>query len=152
MTVLGWNVDIVSDEHHGPVKRHLHDAVVFPLFYLKTLICSCQYLFFSGSIISTMRKKSDTYILEDVGMDTARNNLLPDKDGFFRMRARHGTPKAITATAHKLARIIFHLIKTGKSFDETVFAEQELLHKQRVEINLKKHAKSMGFELVPVKS
>lgn len=83
MIVLGWNVDIVSDEHHGPVKRHFHDAVVVPLFCLKALICSCQYLFFSGSIISAMTKKPDTYILKDVGMDTARNILLPDKDGFF---------------------------------------------------------------------
>jgi len=35
---------------------------------------------------------------------------------FRRMRARHGAPKAITATAHKLARIIFHLVKEQKAF------------------------------------
>lgn len=64
------------------------------------------------------------------------------------MRARHGSPKAITATAHKLARIIFHLIKTGKAYDETVFASQEVSHKQRLQDRLKKHAKSLGFQLV----
>jgi hypothetical protein len=32
-------------------------------------------------------------------------------DYFRRMRARLGAPKAITATAHKLARIIYHLLK-----------------------------------------
>lgn len=68
---------------------------------------------------------------------------------YRRMRARHGTPKAITATAHKLARIIFHLIKTSKTYDETVFADQENLHKQRLERNLKKQANFLGFQLVP---
>ncbi len=67
---------------------------------------------------------------------------------YRRMRARHGSPKAITATAHKLARIVFHLIKTGKTYDETVFANQEALHKQRLQDRLKKHAKSLGFQLV----
>ena len=69
---------------------------------------------------------------------------------FRRMRARHGTPKAITATAHKLARIVFHLIKTGKTYDETVFADQEKLHEQRLERNIRNQAKSLGFQLVPI--
>ena len=68
---------------------------------------------------------------------------------YRRMRARHGAPKAITATAHKLARIVYHLIKTGKSYDESVFAEQENQHKQRMERNLMKQAKMIGFQLVP---
>jgi len=71
---------------------------------------------------------------------------------FRKMRARHGSPKAITATAHKLARIIYYLLKTGKQFDETVFAKQEELHKKRLELNLRKQAKYLGFQLVPVES
>ena len=71
---------------------------------------------------------------------------------YRRMRSRHGTPKAITATAHKLARIIFHLITTGKAYDESVFAVQEAQHKQRLERRLKKQAISLGFQLVPVES
>lgn len=66
-----------------------------------------------------------------------------------RMKARHGAPKAITATAHKLARIIYHLVTTGKNFDETIFAEEETLHQQRVERRIKKQAKTLGFQLVP---
>lgn len=71
---------------------------------------------------------------------------------YRRMRARHGTPKAITATAHKLARIVYHLLKTGKIYDETIFADQEILHKKRLERNLKKQANFLGFQLVPVQS
>jgi len=40
-------------------------------------------------------------------------------DYFRRMRARLGTPKAITATADKRARIIYHLLKTGAAYDDT---------------------------------
>lgn len=43
---------------------------------------------------------------------------------FRRMRAKLGAPKAITATAHKLARILFHMLTTGQAYDETVFAQQ----------------------------
>lgn len=38
-----------------------------------------------------------------------------------RMRTRLGTPKAITAAAHKLARVIYHPLTTGQSREETVF-------------------------------
>ena len=30
------------------------------------------------------------------------------------MRGKFGAPKAITATAHKLARIVFHMVTTGE--------------------------------------
>lgn len=68
---------------------------------------------------------------------------------YRRMRARHGTPKAITATAHKLARIVFYLLKTGQTYDESVLADQENIHKQRLVQRLKYQAKSMGFQLIP---
>jgi transposase len=71
---------------------------------------------------------------------------------YRKMRARHGTPKAITATAHKLARIVFHLLKTGKTFDETIFADQESIHKQRLVQRMRSQAKSFGFQLVPCDS
>jgi predicted ABC-type ATPase len=65
------------------------------------------------------------------------------------MRARHGSPKAITATAHKMARIIFHLIKNQKPFDETVFAEQEKIHREQFKKRIIKQAKTLGFQVVP---
>jgi transposase len=68
---------------------------------------------------------------------------------YRRMRARHGSPKAITATAHKMARIIFHLIKNQKPFDETVFAEQEKIHREQFKKRIIKQAKALGFQVVP---
>ena len=66
---------------------------------------------------------------------------------YRRMRAKLGAPKAITATAHKLARIIYHLLTTGQPYDESVFAQQEAQNKQRNEIRLRHQARKLGFEL-----
>lgn len=67
---------------------------------------------------------------------------------YRRKRAKNGAPSAITDTAHKLARIIYHLVKTGKQFDETVFYAQEEAHQKRTIKNLAKRAKCMGFQLI----
>ena len=68
---------------------------------------------------------------------------------YRRKRAKNGAPSAITDTAHKLARIIYHLVKTGQQFDESVFSIQEEAHQERVLRNLKNKAKSMGYQIVP---
>jgi transposase len=66
------------------------------------------------------------------------------------MRARLGAPEAITAAAHKLARIIFHLLTTHQAYDETVFARREEETRRRTEAILRNRAKALGFQLVPV--
>jgi transposase len=71
-------------------------------------------------------------------------------DFYRRMRAKLGAPKAITAAAHKLARIIFHLISTRQEFDDSKFAADQLRFQKRQEIKLRAKAKSMGFELIPL--
>ncbi len=50
---------------------------------------------------------------------------------FYRMRAKLGAPKAITAAAHKLARVIFHLITTGQEFDDSKFAADQLRYQKK---------------------
>lgn len=72
-------------------------------------------------------------------------------DFYRRMRAKLGAPKAITAAAHKIARIIFHLISTRQEFDDSRFAADQLRYQKRQEFKLRAKAKSMGFELVPLK-
>ena len=69
-----------------------------------------------------------------------------------RMRAKLGSPQAITATAHKLARITYHLITTGQTYDESVFARDETRYKKRAEVRLKAQARALGFQLVPVEN
>ena len=66
------------------------------------------------------------------------------------MRAKLGAPKAITAAAHKLARIIFHLVSTRLEFDDSKFAAGQLRDQQRQEAKLHSKAKSMGYPLIPL--
>ena len=69
---------------------------------------------------------------------------------YRRMRTRLGAPKAITAAAHKLARIIYHMLKTREPYDESVFARAETIHRQRREYRLRALAQTLGYTLVPV--
>jgi transposase len=68
---------------------------------------------------------------------------------YRRMRARLGPPQAITATAHKLARVIYHMITTRQPYDESVFACLEVSYRERTAKRLKAQARTLGFMLVP---
>ena len=67
---------------------------------------------------------------------------------YRRMRAKLGTPKAITAAAHKLARIVYHLLTTQQCYQESVFIRCETLHRNRMEARLRRQARDLGFDLV----
>lgn len=67
-----------------------------------------------------------------------------------RQRSRPGAPKAITAAAHKLAQIVCHLVRYGVAYvkeTEEAYAEQV---RQRLEKQLRRRARELGFKLRPV--
>ena len=66
------------------------------------------------------------------------------------MRAKLGAPKAVTAPAHKLARMIFHLVTARQEFDDSRFAADQLRYQKRQEAKLRARAKAMGYELIPL--
>jgi transposase len=70
-------------------------------------------------------------------------------DYLRRMKARLGAPAAITAVAHKLARIVYHLITTRQEYNATVFEEQERRNQERKRKRLHAQAQELGFLLVP---
>jgi hypothetical protein len=57
------------------------------------------------------------------------------------MRTKLGAPKAITATAHKLARIIYRMVTTRQAYDETICVQNEVHNRQRLEARLRKQAR-----------
>jgi transposase len=69
---------------------------------------------------------------------------------FRRMRAKLGTAQAITATAHKIARILYHVLSTKEPYAETVFHLYDEQAHQRAEIRLRKQAAQLGFQLLPM--
>ena len=70
-------------------------------------------------------------------------------DYFRRMRARLGTPKAVTTTAHKLARIIYHLITHHAAYEDSLLEHHQRQDRKRTERRLRNQARALGFELVP---
>lgn len=71
-------------------------------------------------------------------------------DYFRRMKARMGVPKAMTAAAHKLARIIYHMVTTQQEYEATIFQKQEQHRRQQKSARLHAQAAQLGFQLVPI--
>jgi len=69
---------------------------------------------------------------------------------YRRQKARLGAPKAITATAHKLARLVYAMLKNGTSYVDVGQDYYEERYQARVIQNLKRKAKHLGFELTPI--
>lgn len=69
---------------------------------------------------------------------------------YRRLRARLGAPKAITAMAHQLARILWHLVTYKVPYDETLFAKAELDYQNRRRRRLQAEARAMGLQLIPI--
>ena len=82
----------------------------------------------------------------------AANALLRSQsslgDFFRRMRAKLGAPAAITATAHKLARIVFHMLATREAYDEAILRSNERGFRARAEARLRAQAKALGYSVV----
>ena len=71
---------------------------------------------------------------------------------FRRMKARLGPQKAITATAHKLARIIYRLLKYGEAYVAQSEAQYQELSRKRALTELTRRAHRLGFALVDTAS
>jgi transposase len=68
---------------------------------------------------------------------------------YRRMRARHGAPSAITATAHKMARIIYFMLKDHKAYHDVGSDYYEQRYKDRFLRNLHRQAAKLGYRLEP---
>ncbi|UCE51860.1 MAG: IS110 family transposase [Desulfobacterales bacterium] len=67
---------------------------------------------------------------------------------YRRMRARLGAPKAITATAHKLAKLVYRMLKYGTDYVDSGQQYYENQYRKRVIKNLTKRAREMGYVVV----
>ncbi len=60
------------------------------------------------------------------------------------------SPKAITAMAHKLARVLWHLLKYKEPFDPEVFAKEEAKMKRKKLQRLENMATSLNYRILPI--
>lgn len=102
-----------------------------------------------GKVLSSKTKASANRAA--YALRLAANSLYRSKTAlgafFRRMRAKLGAPKAITALAHKIAVILYEMIKNKQDFIEAGQESYENAYKQRRIIQLKKQAKELGYEL-----
>jgi transposase len=68
---------------------------------------------------------------------------------YRRWKARLGSPNAITAMAHKLARILWHLLKYKQPFNPEVFATAAEKMKRKKLARLQTLATTLNYRLVP---
>lgn len=67
-----------------------------------------------------------------------------------KMKWRLGAPEATTATAHKLARIVYHLLSTKQPYDESLLVRCDRQENTRAEMRLRKQAANLGYMLSPM--
>ena len=66
------------------------------------------------------------------------------------MKTRLGASKAITATAHKLARLVYFILKHGWGYVDPGQDWYDKQYQERIMKSLQKRAKDLGFQLVPL--
>jgi hypothetical protein len=105
-----------------------------------------------GNIASALFRKRVPLALAEV-LRLAAQSLWRAKNYFGelyrRWKARLGGPKAITAMAHKLARILWHLLKYKEPFKPEVFSQAEARMQRRKLARLQSLATSLNYQLVP---
>ena len=69
---------------------------------------------------------------------------------FRRMNVRLGTPKAITATAHTLARLVSSLLQHGSAYVHQGLEVYEAQDRARKVTTMATQAKALGSTLVPL--
>jgi transposase len=67
-----------------------------------------------------------------------------------RLKAKHGAPKAITATARKIAVIFYSMLTRGTEYVEAGLQCYEERYKERVLKSLQKRAQELGCMLIPI--
>jgi transposase len=66
------------------------------------------------------------------------------------MKAKLGPRAATTATAHKIAVIFYTMVKNQVEYEESIWATRDAHGEKRLEMKLKRQAKLLGYQLVPI--
>jgi len=104
-----------------------------------------------GKVLATGSRRVQNRASRALRMAAQSLRTSPSYLGAFyrRMRSKLGPAKATTATAHKLATILYHMLKEKTSYRER--GAEYYLHRdqERTIKQLRKQAQHLGFDLVP---
>ncbi len=104
-----------------------------------------------GRVLSSACKRTANRATQALKMAAAALRRSQSALGAYyrRLCARLDRPKAITATAHKLARLIYAMLTKGATYVDQGQDYYEQCYQQRALHNLAKRAEKLGFQLVP---
>ena len=116
-------------------------------------LCLCPDNETSASkVLRRATRKSQNRVRQALRM--AASSLHHDKsylgEKYRRLRTKLGAPKAITAMAHQIARIIWYLLTHRVPFDMSIFAALEQASQIRRFKRLHATARQMGYQLTPI--
>lgn len=143
-TALKIISEIGTDMTRWPSKKHFASwATLAP-----------QNKITGGKVRSSRTQPSNNRVanaLRMAAMTTMRTQTA--LGAFYRRKAAQiGKAKAITATARKLAEIIYSMLTNGTSYQEPGADVYEQRYRKRVLKNMEKRAKTLGFQLVPLET
>jgi transposase len=105
-----------------------------------------------GKVISAATTKNTNRAAQALKMAAVNLRASQSALGAYyrRLCARMDKGKAVTACAHKLARLIYTLVTKGESYVDQGQAHYEEKYRHRVIKNLTKRAEALGFELTAI--
>ena len=68
---------------------------------------------------------------------------------YRRIKSRLGGRGAITATAHKLARLVYRMLTHGTEYVARSLVEYEARVREDLERSVRRKAQALGYDLVP---
>ena len=68
---------------------------------------------------------------------------------YRRIKSRIGGKGAVTATAHKLACLVYRMLKCGSEYVKRSLQEYEEKVRSQLERSLRRKAAALGYQLVP---
>ncbi len=104
-----------------------------------------------GKVLSTSSRRVQNRASRALRMAAQSLRTSPTYLGAFfrRMRSKLGPAKATTATAHKLAKIIYHMLKEKTPYQARGAEDYTRKDQERQIRRIRQQAKHLGFELVP---
>jgi transposase len=115
-------------------------------------LCLCPGTKKSGQrIISSRTRRGGNRAAAALRLAAQSLERSPSAMGAFyrRMKARLGAPQAITAAAHRLARVIYALLRDGAQYVDIGQQAYEEQFQKRRRKNLERLAHQMGLQLIP---
>jgi transposase len=105
-----------------------------------------------GKVISARTKRSANRVRQALKMAAMSLSHSDSALGAFyrRLCSRMDKPRANTATAHKLARMVYFMLTRGEAFVDQGQQRYEEQQRQRSVAALKRRAAALGFQLNPV--